>query len=153
MKNILKIALFMFFCISCICKVGRCDALGDQWQTALFGHMESIVESKTNGTTVAEFLATPIQIGQMNNEYLLGIDGGVLGNIQPQPGQGGLSWTAGVHFHLSPLLKKYIFTNLASGYPAVNGFEINPRYSYDFTSHSSSVGLGVGWAFGLSPLQ
>jgi len=138
------------------CQMGWCEtSLTDQFTVGLFQHTETIVETTTKGETYAELLATPIQIGHIDKGYIAGIDGGVLGNVAPQPGQGGVLWTIGIHFHLSPILKKYVFKDISPDYPAINGFEINPRVSLDFIDgHKMGVyGLSAGYAWGGTPQQ
>lgn len=127
----------------------------DQVQVALFGHVESVIETTTRGETYAELLATPIQIGHIEGGYAAGIDGGVLGNVAPEPGQGGFNWTVGVHVHLSPLIKKFVLKNISSDYPAIAGIEINPRISLDFhDGHKVGVfGIAAGYAWGGTPQQ
>ena len=127
----------------------------DQFQVALLGHVETVTEMTTRGETVVELLGTPIQIGQMAGDYLVGIDGGVLGNVAPQPGQGGFDWTAGIHFHLAPLIRKYIAPNISPDYPAIKALEINPRFSLTFENGHKigTFGFAVGYAFALTPQQ
>lgn len=140
------------------CQAGFCDALTDQLNVALLQHFETIVETTNRGVTNTEMLITPVQFGHISGSYLAGLDGGVLGNVAPSSlGQSGFNWTAGVHFHLTPLLKQFLPT-IAPNYPALTAIEINPRVSYVFASKANNVsagwqiGLGVGWAFGLTPL-
>ena len=130
----------------------------DQFSVALLGHMETILETTTRGKTNVEALATPIQIGKLAGGYLAGIDGGVLGNVRPTTiGEAGYNWTAGVHFHLSPLIHKAM--TVSPNYPALAALEINPRVSYLFPNHTNGVkggwqaGLGIGWVFGATPQQ
>ena len=136
-----------------LCASAKANPILDQFSVALLGHVETIAETKTNGTTQAELLATPFQIGKMEGNYLLGLDGGVLGNSQPQAGDSNVQWTAGVHVHLSPILKKFIFKSISPDYPALLALELNPRYSYNFSEHHSELGFCVGFAFGLNPIQ
>lgn len=127
----------------------------DQFQVALLGHVETVTETTTRGVTNVELLGTPIQIGQMAGDYLVGIDGGVLGDIKPAAGQGGFNWTAGIHFHLSPLIRKYIVPNISPDYPAIKAIEINPRASIEFVNGHKigTFGFAVGYAFALTPQQ
>lgn len=132
----------------------------DQVSVDLLGHMETIIETTSKGNTNTELLATPIQIGQMQGDYIAGIDGGVLGNVAPTSiGEGGFNWTAGVHFHLAPLVKKYLLPAISPDYRALAGLELNPRVSYLFKNKTTDVrsgwevGLGIGWAFALTPKQ
>ena len=128
----------------------------DQFSVALLGHTETVLETTTHGKTNAEILITPIQIGKLDGGYLAGIDAGVLGNVKPSSlGQTGFNWTAGVHFHLSPFLKKA--ASISPSYPALAGLEINPRVSYLFPNHINGVrggwqfGLGLGWSWSATP--
>lgn len=132
-------------------------AVLDQVSVALLGHMETVVEQNTKGKTNAELLATPIQIGKWDGEYIAGIDGGVLGNVKPESvGEAGYNWTAGVHFHLSPLIRK-VMPKISPNYPALAALEINPRVSYTFRNRTNDVkpgwqvGLGLGWSFAPEP--
>lgn len=132
----------------------------DQLSVDLLGHMETIVETTSHGKTNAEMLLTPIQIGRMNGNYLVGVDGGVLGDVAPSSiGDHGFNWTAGVHLHLAPLIKKYIAPGISPDYRAITSLEINPRVSYLFANQGNGarggwqVGFGIGWSFALSPQQ
>ncbi len=129
----------------------------DQISVALMGHMETVVETTTRGKTNGEVLATPIQIGKWEGDYIAGADFGVLGNVKPTSiGEAGYNWTAGIHFHLSPLIRK-IMPSLSPGYPALAALEINPRVSYVFRNTTNEVkqgwqvGLGIGWSFSTTP--
>lgn len=129
----------------------------DQISVALLGHMETVLETTTHGKTRAELLATPIQVGRWNDEYIAGADLGVLGNVKPDTlGQAGFNFTAGVHFHLSPLLRSAM-PKISPNYPALAALEINPRVSYRFRNRAENVkpgievGLGLGWSFPANP--
>lgn len=130
----------------------------DQFSVALLGHTETILETTIRGKTNAEILATPIQIGKFQKGYIVGIDGGVLGNVRPTSiGQSGFNWTAGVHVHLSPFLHKVLTTS--PNYSALAALEVNPRVSYTFRNHTNDVkpgwtfGLGLGWSWSSTPQQ
>lgn len=159
MKKIMLSTIVLMTCVLVGPRPAFANVL-DQVSVALLGHMETIAETTSRGVTNAELLATPIQIGKMQGDYIAGLDGGVLGNVTPNTiGESGFNWTAGIHFHLTPILKKYIFTGISPDYQALNGLEINPRISYLFNSKANDVrsgwqvGLGIGWAFGLVPHQ
>lgn len=129
----------------------------DQFSVALLGHTETVIETTIHGKTNAEILATPVQAGKWDGSYIVGLDGGVLGNVKPNSiGEAGYNWTAGVHFHLSPLLKR-VMPKISPNYPALAALEINPRVSYVFKNHVNqvkggwTVGLGIGWSFSASP--
>lgn len=128
----------------------------DQFSVALLGHTETVLETTTRGKTNAEILATPFQIGKIAGGYLAGIDGGVLGNVKPASiGQAGFNFTAGVHFHLSPLIHKALTTS--PNYPALAALEFNPRVSYTFRNKTNDVksgmtyGLDIGYAWSATP--
>lgn len=132
----------------------------DQVSVALLGHVETVVETTVRGKTNAELLMTPIEIGKCHGDYIVGLDGGVLGNIKPESaGQAGYDWTAGVHVHLSPLIHGFISKAFAVQYPALSSIEINPRVSYLFRNRANDVkpgwqfGFGIGWAFSLTAKQ
>ncbi len=132
-------------------------AITDQFSAALLGHTETVIETTIHGKTNAELLATPFQIGKLDGGYIAGLDGGVLGNVKPvRIGQSGFNFTAGVHFHLSPLLKK-VMPAISPNYPALAALEINPRVSYLFPNHTNqvkggwTVGLGLGWSWSATP--
>lgn len=135
--------------------IANADPIIDQVQVALFGHVETIVETTTKGKTYAELLATPVQIGHVAGGYAVGLDAGVLGNVKPNPGEGGFNWTIGVHGHLSPLIKKYLLPAISPDYPGIAGIEINPRISLDFhDGHKVGVfGIAAGYAWGGTPQQ
>lgn len=129
----------------------------DQFSVALLGHMETVIETTTRGRTNAELLATPFQVGKWDGSYIAGLDGGVLGDIHPVSiGDAGFNWTAGLHVHLSPFIRR-VLPQIAPNYPALAALEINPRVSYLFRNRTNGVkagwqvGLGIGWSFGLSP--
>ena len=131
----------------------------DQFSVALLGHTETVLETTTRGRTNAELLATPIQVGKWDADYIAGLDFGVLGDVKPTAiGQAGYAWTAGVHFHLSPVLRD-IMPKISPTYPALAALEINPRVSYQFRNRTNNMkgewnlGIGLGWAFGLAPKQ
>ena len=131
----------------------------DQFSVALLGHLETVVETTTRGKTNGELLATPIQIGRWDGAYIVGADFGVLGNVKPQTiGQQGYNWTAGVHVHLSPLIRR-IVPKISPSYPALASLEINPRVSYLIRNRTNDVkpgwqfGLGLGWAFSPTPKE
>lgn len=133
------------------------NAVLDQFSVALLGHTETVLEATTRGKTNAEILATPVQFGKWDGAYIAGADFGVLGNVKPASiGDAGFNWTAGVHFHLSPLLRKLMPT-ISPNYPALAALEINPRVSYLFRNKTNGVkagwqvGLGIGWAFSATP--
>ena len=138
-----------------LCLTAKADSITDQLQVALFQHVETVVETRTNGTTVTELLATPIEIGKMDSQYLIGIDGGVLGGQIPQPNDPSVAWTAGIHAHLTPLIKKYILPNISPNYPALSSIELNPRVGIQFINGHKigTFGFGIGWAFSVTPLQ
>jgi len=144
--------LIVVIALLCLPALLKASGIGDQYAVALLSHTETIAETKTNGIIVAELLATPIQIGKVGGEYIVGLDGGVMGDTKPQPDQRGVNWTAGIHAHLTPIIKK-AFTTITPNYPALTSIEINPRISWDFTTKKVEYGLGIGWAFGLQPLQ
>jgi hypothetical protein len=142
----------------CCCEAHIFAAPGplDQVSVALLGHTETVLETTTKGKLNAEVLITPFQIGKIDGGYLAGIDGGVLGNVNPSSiGQKGFNWTVGLHAHLSPFLKKAV--SISPNYPALAGLEINPRVSYLFPNHTTRVkgewvvGLGLGWSWSASP--
>jgi hypothetical protein len=129
----------------------------DQVSVALLGHTETVLETTTKGITRGEILVTPIQIGKWAGAYIIGLDGGVLGNVKPDSiGEAGYNWTAGIHFHLSPLLKR-VMPKISPNYPALAALEINPRVSYLFRNRVNAVkggwqvGLGIGWSFSATP--
>jgi hypothetical protein len=129
----------------------------DQVSVALLGHTETILETTTRGKTNAELLVTPIQIGRWDSEYIVGLDGGVLGNVKPNTiGESGYNWTAGIHVHLSPLIRR-VLPAISPNYPALAALEINPRVSYQFRNHANEVksgwmfGIGLGWSFSTEP--
>jgi hypothetical protein len=131
----------------------------DQVSVALLGHTETVLETTTRGRTNAELLATPIQVGKWDADYIAGLDFGVLGDVKPTAiGQAGYAWTAGVHVHLSPLIRE-IMPKISPSYPALAALEINPRVSYEFKNGSNQLkggwvfGLGIGWSFSLTPLK
>lgn len=156
MNKISRMILFLVFG-GFFAPAAHADALLDQVSVALLGHMETVLETTTNGKTRADLLATPIQIGRWNNEYIAGVDGGILGSVKPDTlGQAGFKWTAGVHFHLSPLLRSAM-PKISPNYPALAALEINPRVSYRFRNRAENtrpgveVGVGIGWSFSANP--
>jgi hypothetical protein len=159
MKKIVKFlitALWVFFAFGATHNVFAANTVLDQFSVSLLGHTETVLETTTHGKTNAEVLITPIQIGKFQAGYVAGLDAGVLGNVKPSSiGQAGFNWTAGVHFHLSPLLHKIL--TASPNYPALAALEINPRVSYLFPNHVNGVkggwqvGLGIGWSWAATP--
>ncbi len=87
------------------------------------------------------------------------MDGGVLGNLKPDTlGQQGFNFTAGIHVHLSPLLRSAM-PKISPNYPALAALEINPRVSYRFRNRAENVkpgvevGLALGYSFSATPKQ
>ena len=150
----------MMVCLMILGRPARADGtVLDQVSVALLGHTETVLETTTRGRTNAELLATPIQVGKWDADYIAGLDFGVLGNVKPiSIGQAGYAWTAGVHFHLSPVLRD-IMPKISPTYPALAALEINPRVSYQFRNRTNNMkgdwnlGIGIGWAFGPTPIQ
>ena len=156
-KSLLFFIAVMMAFVSVFAAGARADTPLDQISVALLGHLETVVESNIHGKTNAALLATPIQIGKMQGDYIAGVDFGVLGNVKPNfIGEAGYNWTAGVHFHLSPLIRK-VMPQISPNYQALAALEINPRVSYSFRNKTNDVrpgwqlGLGIGWSFSATP--
>lgn len=128
------------------------DALRDQIDATLLGHVETTTEFTTRGEARLQLLDTVILIGKFDGQYLAGIDLGFLGDAKPDTSQRtGVNYTAGIKFHLAPIIRKKV--TLAPEWDFLRALEINPRWSYDFTAHRGVLGIDLALAFALHPLQ
>lgn len=122
--------------------------LTDQIKLTLLDHVTMSTQFG-DGEKKTALLDSVVLIGSHNGRSVFDIQGGLAGNIRPDPDETGINWLVNGYFKVSTLLRDKI--HFADHWRFLNALEYGVSYSYNLTDKRDYVSVQAGLAFGLAP--